>query len=241
MIDYHIHIGQFYETYYDSHEVFEAISRNAEQFEITEARYSSTSSCRYDVELFRIEEEIEYAQKFSSSILKVHPYFWLVPEYAEQKIDIEKSMEKFNYCGIKIHPFSHKWDLQKQNHIKLLRDAFSYANEHKLSVLIHTGVESCCSPERFENFFDKFGNINFILAHSAPLEVTAKIIEKHKNVYCDVAFCDENYIKKIKRYVPKGKILFGTDFPVTHYLAEEKLSLAEQYKYDCRILKLLKE
>lgn len=241
MTDHHVHIGQFNEVYYDSHEVFEAISANAERFGINEVLYSSTSSCRYDVELFRIEEEIEYAQKFSSSVLKVQPYFWLVPKYAEENVDFEKAMEKFDYCGFKIHPISHKWNLRNVNQVKMLEKAFSYAQENNLSVLIHSGKEKCCRPERFEKFFDEFENLKFVLAHSAPISAASKMTAKHKNVFCDTAFCEEKYVRKVMEKIPKERILFGTDFPITHYWSEKKVSLAEQYKKDCEILNLLKK
>lgn len=238
MTDHHIHIGQFNEVYYDSHKVFEAISVNAERFGINEARYSSTSSCRYDVELFRVEEEIEYAQKFSSSVLKVRPYFWLVPKYAEKNIDFEKAMEKFDYCGFKIHPVSHHWDLRNAKQIKMLENAFSYAQKNSLSVLIHSGKENCCRPERFERFFYEFDNLKFVLAHSAPISAASKMIAKHKNVFCDTAFCEEKYVRKVFEKIPARKILFGTDFPITHYWSERKIALSDQYKKDCEVLKL---
>ena len=74
MIDYHVHIGQFNEKYFDAHSIFGLIESTSKKTKITEVYYSSTSSCRDDVEFEKVEEEIFYAQSFSSEKLIVKPY-----------------------------------------------------------------------------------------------------------------------------------------------------------------------
>ena len=64
MTDHHVHIGQFNEIYYDALKLFALIEKLSEKTKITEIRYSSTSSCRDDAELSKVEEEIEYAENF---------------------------------------------------------------------------------------------------------------------------------------------------------------------------------
>ena len=66
MTDYHIHIGQFNEKYYDDLQIFETIEKLSKKTRITTVYFSSTSSCREDVKLSGIEEEINYAQCFNS-------------------------------------------------------------------------------------------------------------------------------------------------------------------------------
>ena len=239
MTDHHIHIGQFYEKYYDSHSVFEAISKAADEYGINEVHYSSTSSCRYDVELCKIEEEIEWAKKYNSSILKVQPYFWLTPNYIRSASAIEKTFEKFDYCGIKIHPVSHKWDFRNKNQRKILEKVFLIGKDRQLKVLLHTGIQNECNPFRFEKFIAEFPELFFILAHSTPLKEVKKLIDKYNNVFCDVAFCPKEYVEKVLKILPFERILFGTDFPVTHYWNPEKTTLTDQYKTDCEVLELL--
>lgn len=67
MTDHHVHIGQFNEVYYDALQVFNAIEESAKQNSVTQVYFSSTSSCRDDAELSKIEEETAYALKFKSS------------------------------------------------------------------------------------------------------------------------------------------------------------------------------
>lgn len=239
MTDYHIHIGQFYERYYDAHEVFSAIEQVTEKTGVNEVWYSSTSSCRYDVELFRIEEEIEYAQKFQSSILKVKPYFWAVPAYFENRMNFEDAMEKINYCGIKIHPFAHKWNLKSAVHRKALEQIFSYSEKHQKSILIHTDGSDSCLPNRFESFFKNFPNAPIILAHCAPLKNTVEMLRKYPQIKADISVVESENISKMISDGLKHKLLFGTDFPVTHYGAEKKVSLAQQYEIDCKNLQMI--
>lgn len=129
MCDYHIHIGQFNEIYYDALEIFEIIEKVGSQFGINEIHYSSTYSCRDDVELEKVWEEIAYAQNLKSDILKVRPYLWFVPEYAEEGIYVESAMESFDYCGIKLHSFGQKWNFENPIHRKCLEEIFAWCDE----------------------------------------------------------------------------------------------------------------
>ncbi len=238
MTDYHVHIGQFNKEYYDAHKVFDTIVSAG--VGIDYVRYSSTSSCRYDVELFRIEEEIMYAQQYSDYRLTLIPYLWFVPKYAEQGIDVRSAMSSFDYCGIKIHSYAQHWDLENTAHRKCLDNIFGWADDMKKDVLIHCGVDKCCLPSRFEQFFGAYPNARIILAHSRPLDDTISMLQKYSNVYCDISYTPQDDVIRLTQTEYKHRILFGTDFPITHYWAHhlhnETISLQEQYKRDCQIL-----
>lgn len=236
MTDHHVHIGQFNEVYYDALEVFNAIESNFPTTGLSEVYFSSTSSCRDDVELSKIEEETAYALQFKSDFLLVHPYLWFVPKYAEQKISVKSAMSSFDYVGFKLHPFAQKWDLENPVHIKCLKDIFEYAAEYKKSILIHSGINES-NPLRFEQFFKDFPNAKVILAHSKPPEIVASLLNKYKNVFCDSAYAEKKNLKIVcKNINDKTKILFGTDFPLTNYYGERlfgnKITLQQQYKKD---------
>lgn len=243
MIDYHVHIGQFNEIYYDAHEIFSLIDSLQQTTRINCVRFSSTSSCRDDVELKYIEEEIEYALSFNSQSLQVQPYFWIVPKYAEQEINLKNALETFDYCGIKIHPAGQTWDLNNLCHRDYLNQAFFWADENKKYVLIHCGPQKCDIPSRFENFYNEYKNAKIILAHSNPIKDTAEMLNKYENVFCDVSCVSNRKIKKLKSIVNNKKILFGSDFPITHYfdthLFNKNLSLEEEYKDNCKSLRFL--
>ena len=234
MTDYHVHIGQFNEVYYDALELFELIESVSEQTKITEIRYSSTSSCRDDVELQGVEEEISYAQSFSSNILTAKPYLWFIPKYAEQHISVESAATSFDYCGIKLHPAGQNWDENNPVHLTALHQIFRYADDHKKSVLIHCGTQKCDLPTRFEPFFAEYQNAQVILAHSNPVRETAEMVNKYKNGFCDTACISQKSLNDLKTKInDTNKILFGSDFPVSHYfqtrLFNTSLSLKAEY------------
>lgn len=239
MTDVHVHIGQFNETYYDSHEVFAAIEESCGEFGIDEIFFSSTSSCRDDVELFRVEEEIAWAQNFSSKCFRAAPYLWYVPRYAEQNISVKNAASSFDYAGVKLHPFAQKWDLENAKHKKALEEIFAWSSDTGKLVLIHTGIDKSVLPSRFENFFRDFPKAHPVLAHSNPVADTIAMMQKYQNVKCDIAFTPKKSIAKLTKSNFADRILFGTDFPITYYwnkaLKKSELTLAEQYRKDCEV------
>ncbi|MBQ9280626.1 MAG: amidohydrolase family protein [Treponema sp.] len=239
MTDYHIHIGQFNEIYYDAIELFDIIESTQNLTHITEIRYSSTSSCRDDAELSLVEEEIAYAQSFESKNLIIKPYLWFIPKYAEQGISVKSATKSFDYCGIKLHPAGQIWDEENPMHFKALHQIFRWADDNKKSVLIHCGTQKCDLPTRFEPFFAEYRHARVILAHSNPVGQTAEMLNKYKNVFSDTACLEKKNLQKLRALTnDKSKILFGSDFPVSHYFATllfgERLSLKDEYLKNCK-------
>ncbi len=241
MKDYHVHIGQFNELYYDALEIFDVIESTGL---ISEVHYSSTSTCRNDVELIGIEEEIEYAQKYESNFLKVKPYLWYIPKYAEENISVQSAISSFDYCGIKLHSFAHQWNFQDKKHIKQIEDIFLWAHENKKQILIHCADNQSCLPNKFEKYFKIFSGAKIILAHSNPVFETTQMVNKYDNVFCDTACINKESFEQLKKEInDTKKILFGSDFPINNYwnklLFNKSRSLSKEYEETCAILKNL--
>ena len=238
MIDYHVHIGQFNEVYYDAIELFKLIESTINTTHITEIRYSSTSSCRDDAELSLVEEEIAYAQSYKSGNLIVKPYLWFIPKYAEQGIRVEDAISSFDYCGIKLHPAGQNWIDNNTIHNKALHQIFRWADDNKKTILIHCGTQQCDLPTRFESFFKEYVNAQVILAHSNPVFDTAKMVNKYKNVFCDTTCINNERLSQLlKTVVMPQKILYGSDFPISHYfnthLLNQNITLEQDYISCC--------
>jgi predicted TIM-barrel fold metal-dependent hydrolase len=75
---------------------------------------------------------------------------------------------------------------------------------------------------------------------SRPLDITIEMLRKYDNAYCDTAFTTETEIRKIISVGFTEKIIFGSDFPITHFFREKHLntgvntviSLREKYYED---------
>ena len=104
--------------------------------------------------------------------------------------------------------------------------------------MIHCGTGEECRPSRFEEFFKKYPDANVILAHSNPALETLEMLKKYKNVKCDIACSKTDNIQTVLNSDFKNKVLFGTDFPVTHYfdthLFGKNISLKDEYMKNCK-------
>jgi hypothetical protein len=232
----HIHIGQFKEIYYAAEEVFDAVFTYAG---IDRLVFSSTTSCAQGVQYGAVAAEIEAALKHYGPE-KTAPLLWFNPVFIDQGINIEQTMNDLPYQGLKLHPLSNNWDFGNQNHDKALRTLFDYAAQNKMPVLIHTGEGDVQSPDRFQAFFGLYPTVRFILAHSRPAHTTIIMLQKYANVYCDSSFAPEESLQKIAAAGFASRILFGSDFPITHYFktkyppqgSNSIPTLREQYRED---------
>jgi len=237
MIDNHVHIGQFEEVYYDPIEVMETVL----SLGIEGMSFSSTSSCRDGVLYQEIEKEISgFLSHISFNVEKIRPFFWFIPDYINQGVSIENAFDSLPYRGIKLHPFAQKWGFDDKLHMETLHSLFDYATKNHLPVLIHTGYNLVDRADRFERFFVEYPYAKCILAHCRPLEATTRMLKKYVNVYCDTAFVEDTNIQKIINSGFRDKIIFGTDFPITHYFKTKFprpgdkpiISLREKYMED---------
>jgi predicted TIM-barrel fold metal-dependent hydrolase len=240
-IDSHTHIGQFEECYYDPLEIVETVMSNGIQRMV----FSSTTSCIDNIKYNEIEKEIFTLQNKISYLPEiVSPYFWYIPEYILQGVNIENACNVIPYKGLKLHPYINHWNFADNRHMETLHSLFDYAAINSLPVLIHTGESGRDSADCFENFFEEYKMVQYILAHCRPLDVTIDMLRKYENVFCDTAFVHGTHIQTIITAGYREKILTGTDFPITHYFKthypqadeDQNITLREQYKLDIALI-----
>jgi predicted TIM-barrel fold metal-dependent hydrolase len=214
MIDSHVHIGQFHETWYDPSLVVQTVLEAG----IEQAVISSTTSCIEGIKYAEVEKEIAgLLKKGNYSTETVIPFLWYVPEYAGQGLNVEKAMRTLPYKGIKIHPRANTWDMENMKTASLLEELFGYAHQHELPVLIHTGYEKIDEANKFSKYFPLHPKAKIILAHCRPLDQTRRLLMEYLNVYCDTAFVEKETLEYLIQQGLEKKIIFGTDFPITHY------------------------
>ncbi|GHU15506.1 hypothetical protein FACS1894163_02460 [Spirochaetia bacterium] len=238
MTDNHIHIGQFDEIYYEPLEVLSIVTEAG----ITDLVYSSTTSCKDDVRYKKIEHEIrEVTAVYHPD--KIEPFFWYIPPYIDEGITIENAFQNLPYGGIKLHPRSHRWNLQDRKHLDCLHTLFGCAQDSGVPVLIHTGEDDFEKPAFFEQFIAEYRDVHCILAHCRPVLDTIEMFRTYKNVYGDTAFLPEAGLQKIIQAGFGGRLFPGTDFPITQFMENKfkpngakDITLAEQYKKDIAVL-----
>lgn len=132
-------------------------------------------------------------------------------------------VEDIPYKIIKIHPYAHDWIAHKSQ----FENVIKFAQYKKLPVMIHTGYDES-SPENHEWLYRKYPDITFILAHAKPFDSAYKMMNKYKNVWIDVSFCDLEELYNVKDEIDHNRILFGTDFPINEIFYE---CTSEEYYY----------
>jgi predicted TIM-barrel fold metal-dependent hydrolase len=230
--DNHLHVGQFYEVYYEPLDVLRVVAEAG----IRDAVYSSTTSAKDGVRYKEVEREIAgVTARYPTD--KYKPFLWYIPPYIDEGAGIESAFQNLPYGGIKLHPRAHRWDLQDKKHLDCLHGLFGYAEEKRLPVLIHTGEDDFERPAFFSSFFPLYPQVKFILAHCRPAPDTISMFRTHGNLYGDTAFLDADRYAQIAEAGFAKRLIPGTDFPITHYFNRKTgVSLEKQYAEDLRRL-----
>lgn len=260
MFDYHTHIGQFYNAYYEPHTVIEVMSECG----TSGCLFSSTTSClawNSEAEkktiVSHIRDEVNEALETAERLgFNARALCWIIPQWYFDGESVAAMANECCYSGFKIHTRSHNWDLQDIRICKLMDEICEYAvkqarittmigssantsrNKLTFPILIHCGEDDFENPRKFENWFAKFPEAQFVLAHSRPCGDTLAMLQKYKNVFCDTAFATTETVATICNAGFSDRILFGTDFPITHYWetrnssgkTADKKTLAENYR-----------
>ncbi len=235
MTDYHVHIGQYFEIYHQAQDVFAALKAAG----FSEAWFSSTSSeiyCKTSPDVLCgkcsvpqedlpsakglydfLHDEMKCALQTAAEVeIKAHALCWIVPELYWENPDfyIEDAFSKVDYEGFKIHPWAQNWNLSDKKIYNLADRVFSYAENHGLKILIHTGESENDLPNLFEDFFARYPKAKVQLAHAKHLELTLKMLKKYPNLTCDSAFAPKENLEKIQQAGFANRILFGSDYPM---------------------------
>lgn len=233
LVDNHFHVGQFRDVYYKPVEIFDIII----ELGVKGGMYSSTTSVQEGICYRKVEKEIA-ALVLRYSPAQFIPLLWYIPSYIDEGLTPDTVFKHIPYGGIKLHPRGHRWHLRKKKHLNCLHNLFGYAHDHALPVIIHTGVDPFEQPNFFETFYATYYNAKIILAHCRPVVDTLELFRRYSNVYGDTAFLPEEDYRLICKSGYADRMLFGTDFPITHYYCEDKSrTLKEQYGKDIRAMR----
>ncbi|MBQ9283335.1 MAG: amidohydrolase family protein [Treponema sp.] len=215
--DFHTHIGQYWNTYYDWHDVFSCLKANG----------ISGTTCAYLTPKFddmktavefhhAVVEEWHTALKFASSIkLEVKPLWWADPLVLRSGLSVSGAFFELPFAGIALHPRLHDWTKENSS----LTDAiFEFAKGQDIPLFIHTGLSEDDSPYLFEPWFKKFPEVEAHLAHCRDSEAIIDLFSKYPKLLGDTAFCPDESYDAICKAGFSERMLYGTDFPITHYV-----------------------
>lgn len=245
MTDFHVHFGQYNNEYFYPQRVVDDLAKR----KITEAWISSTTSCMYCREqhpelknqpnakqiVDAVNEEFNIAINHAKLYeIKIHPLYWLVPEFEKSGVCFEKYFSKILnqvqddgllnhsefisesvfYEGFKIHPRAQNWDFSDDATFELTERVFSFAEQNKLRILIHTGESENDFPRKFEPFIAKYSKCIIQLAHIKKIDEAIYMLNNYSNVVFDTAFSSQENILKMQNKGFANRLVYGSDFPI---------------------------
>ena len=140
--------------------------------------------------------------------------------------ELEDGHQRLGLKGIKLLPMYAGFTPSDPS----LDPLWTYAQEHALPVLLHTGTTfiaqaplACTLPRHIDPVAARFPDVKIVMAHLGhPYEnECVVVIRKHLNVYADVSalhyrpFQLYNSLMLVQEYGVWNKLLFGTDYPFT--------------------------
>lgn len=214
--DHHTHIGFFNDTYYDFKDVFSVLKNNGVSETTLAYLTPKFDDKKSAVEFYyAVNEELKEAVDYAKSIsLKTNILYWADPFVLKSGINFEQIFSDFDFHGFAIHPVLHDWTKSEAD---LLTDIFNYAHKKNLPIYIHTGIDDYDEPLQFEQWIKDFPDVEIHLAHCKATDSIIELFSKYKNLFGDTVFCPNESYKKICGAGFKDRMLFGTDFPITHW------------------------
>ncbi len=140
--------------------------------------------------------------------------------------EMHEGHQELGLVGIKLLPMYAGFHPDDER----LGPLWSYARQHALPVLLHTGTTfiaqapiECTLPRHLDPVATRFPEVKIIMAHLGhPYEPECvAVIRKHPNVYADVSalhyrpFQLYHSLMLVQEYGVWDKVLFGTDYPFT--------------------------
>ena len=215
MKDWHVHIGQFRDIFFDYHDVFDALINN----EINEITLAYLTPC-FDKEKNSLDfyhavvEELKNVRQYANeNRMKVSFLYWADP-FVLKNISLKKIFKEFSYAGIALHPLLHNWSFEYKD---LLTDIFKFASGNSIPLFIHTGISEKDTPLQFTKWFSDFPEVKVRLAHCKSSEPIIHLFNIYPNLTGDTAFCPEDSYQNICIAGYKNRMYYGTDFPISYW------------------------
>lgn len=224
LFDNHTHIGPFYNDDYDYHDVFMAMKNNGVNGAVVAFLTPLIDNVKLSIDFFNwMNQECKASSEYAKSIdFDAKILYWVEPLIFDAGLSLERIMENGPYAGFALHPFLHNWNPNDIVCKKRLNCVFDYAQKYRLPVYFHTGISEKDNPLLYEKWYKEYDDVEIHLAHCKDSEPIISLFSKYNNLYGDTAFCPADSYKDICKAGFKDRMLYGTDFPITHWWKYEK-------------------
>ncbi len=206
VIDMHAHLGVWY---------------NMRQVEITDQKMAKTLELTGIDSIFlshlwplagEMKRGNDIAARSLASFSEARAFIAVNPHYPQQA---QKELERYGkdgFWGIKLHPETHRYRVEKENCGFL----FELANKKRCPVLIHVmdlvGIADCVEMAK------AYPDVPVMMGHAGGIALRTQAVESAldvPNVYYDVTSSSmlEGCLEWMVKKAGSKRILFGTDIP----------------------------
>ena len=222
--DAHVHMGYYSRKnwrepfYYSPRRILGVLDR----CEIEDFIVSSTCAQVEELGIDALVQEAREMKRLAGR--RAHVFFWLSGHLYDEDPKMEW-LDSGLFEGIKLHEDETPWMKGRK---KDLRKILSVAEERRLPVMFHAGLNEGSRPLGLANLAQEFPTVRFNFAHCRPMDEVAKVIADCPNVWTDTAYMALDEFPKLRDYDWHGRLMFGTDLPV--WQSHEECSLTTRYR-----------
>jgi len=236
IIDVHSHAWSYREHFTDDFRQQAKRARAGIEVDLTVTYDGYRSSARDDVRTIVFGGKAKLSgvwvdDEYVASYVAAHPdrligFLSVDPTQQGWERELRDGHERLGLRGIKLLPMYAGFQPDDER----LDPLWSYAQKHRLPVLLHTGTTFIAQaplentlPRHLDRVATRFPEVKIIMAHLGhPYEGECVVVaRKHSNVYADISalhyrpFQLYHSLMLVQEYGIWNKILFGTDYPFT--------------------------
>ena len=220
LIDSHMHFGRIGEFNMPP----EVLLTTLDKYKIDWGIISNIEGCEFDSNLDLIPDKEQIPQlevnRRTLNLVKAHPdklrgQFWIKPhqEGFSRKVEEFILNNQQYFVGLKVHPYHSNLALTA----KSCQPYLEFANQHGLSVAVHTADDENSRPKHVYQMAQKYKEVDFIMVHlglGTDNSQAIKYVAQQENLYGDTTWVSYDHVTKAIAKCGAHKILFGTDSPI---------------------------
>ncbi|KAB2951562.1 amidohydrolase family protein [Heliorestis acidaminivorans] len=166
----------------------------------------------------KAEPNNDYVQQCCKQHENLLPFACLDPHLSTALKDLEK-LRKKGFCGLKLSPLSHKFTFSS----KALAAIVDWCGQVGWPVYSHVVYSPGAATSRYVTVAKNFPKTNFIVGHMgfgpADTEAVTAAIEL-PNFYLETSAANYLQIQEAVNKAGAEKVIFGSEFPLSHPVAE---------------------
>lgn len=145
----------------------------------------------------------------------------------EMRAELEHYSRRKTFCGIKVHPFYHQYDMAKLDTVCRLLEPL------QKPLLIHMNFDGW---DAILALADRFPKVNFLLAHCAfpYFDLIWPELKKRKNIYVDISsgcYVDAKMARRAIDVLGPYHVLYGSDGPYGTPDDEGHFDMKREYEF----------